>query len=143
MNTPGGLWIAAHFMWADDDDENSSKWLSRIASFGKVVRNGMRRTTMPDAIEDIAQMAPKGAFSAIYTISLGHPTKGVIHIIAKNIAKMPTETGADFAIHMALAPTRDSLEGSVYSVSAAHLMLESIATRVLGRNVQMGKGLSL
>jgi Berberine and berberine like len=128
LNTPMGKCFAIGFMWSSPDLDAGRRYLDQIASFGQVVFNGVKETTIPEWMEGIATFAPKVAYGRNCTVSLHKLTAEAITVIGREIASMPEDRSTLLSIHQLRGPSEAANAKSVFGARTAHYCLEFIAT---------------
>ncbi|ETS81519.1 hypothetical protein PFICI_06521 [Pestalotiopsis fici W106-1] len=126
--TPDGLKLLSHFMWSEDNEAAGTSWLERVSQLGRNLHNGVRRTTILEAMGDFNRAIPQDGRGSVNTVSLRRLTDECIAVIAKYVECMPRYVGNGFAIHVAPKPAQASVHDSVFAVTEAHYMLELLAT---------------
>jgi hypothetical protein len=126
--TPDGLKLLSHFMWSEDDEIAGTSWLNRVSQLGRNLHNGVRRTTVLEAMGDFNTAIPQDGRGSVNTVSLRRLTDDCVAVIAKYVEIMPRHVGNGFAIHVAPKPAESSIRNSVFAVSEEHYMLELLAT---------------
>lgn len=128
LNTPMGKCFAVGFMWSSPNLDAGRKILDQIASFGTVLFNGVKETTIPEWMETIATFVPKVAYGRNCTISLRKLTDEVNTIIGREIAGMPEDRATLLSIHQMRGPSEGAQPNSVFGAREAHYCVEFIAT---------------
>lgn len=128
LNTPMGKCFTIGFVWSSPDLDEGRKNLNQIASFGHVLFNGVKETTIPEWMETIATFAPKVAYGRNCTISLRKLTEEVNTIIGREIAEMPEDRSTLLSIHQLRGPSEAARANSVFGARTAHYCIEFIAT---------------
>ena len=130
LNTPMGKCFAVSFLWSSSDLDEGRKNLDQIASFGTVLFNGVKETTVPEWMDDNATFLPKVVHGRSCTISLRKLTDEIISIIGREVAGMPEDPATFFSIHHLRGPSETARLKSVFGVREAHYCFEFIATAV-------------
>jgi hypothetical protein len=128
LNTPMGKCFAIGFMWSSSDLDAGRKYLDQIASFGRVIHNGVKEMTIPEWMEAITTFAPKVAYGRNCTINLRKLTEEVNTVIGREIARMPDDRSTLLSIHQLRGPSEAANANSVFGARTAHYCLEFIAT---------------
>jgi Berberine and berberine like len=128
LNTPMGKCFAIGFMWSSPDLDTGRKYLDQIASFGQVIFNGVKETTILEWMDGIAMFAPKVAYGRNCTISLHKLTEEAITVIGREIASMPEDRSTLLSIHQLRGSSEAANTNSVFGARTAHYCLEFIAT---------------
>lgn len=128
LNTPMGKCFAVGFMWSSPNLDMGRKYLDQIASFGRVIHNGVKETTIPEWMETIATSAPKLAYGRVCTINLRKLTEEANIIIGREIARMPDDRSTLLSIHQLRGPSEAANANSVFGARTAHYCIEFIAT---------------
>lgn len=129
LNTPMGKCFAVGFMWSSPNLDEGRKNLDQIASFGQVLFNGVKETTIPEWMDDIATFAPKVAYGRNCTISLRKLTPEVTSIIGREVIAMPEDRSTLLSIHQLRGPSEaPQANNSVFGARTAHYCMEFIAT---------------
>ena len=136
LNTPMGKCFAIGFMWSSSDLDEGRKNLDRIASFGHVLFNGVKETTIPEWMDNIATFAPQVAYGQNCTISLRKLTEEVNIIIGRETAAMPEDRSTLLSIHQLRGPSEAAQTNSVFGARTAHYCIEFIATASVPEKTQ-------
>lgn len=138
LNTPMGKCFAVGFMWSSGDLDEGRKNLDQIASFGQVLFNGVKETTVPEWMDTIAKFVPQFAYGRDCCISVRKLTEEVTNIISREIPEMPEDPATLLAIHQMRGPSEAAQANSVFGARTAHYCIEFIATASEQERTQAG-----
>jgi hypothetical protein len=125
-NTPNGRILLVGFFWGSDDHERGRDYLRQFEALGEVVINTVQPITIPEYAEAYSAVVPKSAYGTIRTISLRRLDDQAIAVMGRNLEKMPSIAGSNFAIHDLRGQSARPTEDSVFGSRESHFVLELV-----------------
>ena len=127
VNTPMGKAFLVDFMWSSPDLEEGQRWLDKISSFGVVLFNGVKETTLPEILVVNETIIPTSGYGRNLSINVHELSDEILQIVAQEIQKMPDNHSTLFSILEFRGAAATPNEESVFSPRTQHYLIEFIA----------------
>lgn len=128
VNSPAGRVLGVEVLWSSPDHETGRLYVDEIAALANPIRTSIVETTVPEWMQASTAVVSPQAYGTSRTVSVRNLTEEVADIIARIIAKMPTDRATAFSIHGLRGSSALPNAESVFGAREPHFVLELIAT---------------